>query len=314
MQLAIPMQFSKTTKNKTVSATRDGLVPTTNVYATTEYLNSHGIETKRIEATLSNTSFTGEEAGRMLLSVSMRASHTTKYKTVFASIDADAPVDTLYVLSEWLRSHDFGDVLYLGISDAASGDGYEAGQDAADAFGRFLDETITRGSRSRLTTERIWRAWASCFGVSPDTEEISGVLRREVAQLFSRALRGSKSLPWACGRPRPVLLGGPRNRRRDRQDMGRAGRHESRAIKDRVQVRVAHAGAHRAHQCHYQTRPGYRQYPVHRRSSSDRHLLAAINVKPQVRLFASGIHIRRSHRRPGQRRVHERLHARCPHG
>ena len=186
MKLAIPMQFSKTTKRKTVYATGDGLAPTTNVYVATEYLHSRGIETKEIAAIISSVPFSDDETDRMLLSVSMRVSRTTKYKTVFASVDPDAPVDSLYMVSEWLRSHDFGDVLYLGISDAVSGGGYEDGQDGdgADAFERFLDRAITRRARSRLTTERIWSAWASYCGVSPDREEIEGVVRREVAQLF----------------------------------------------------------------------------------------------------------------------------------
>ena len=95
-------------------------------------------------------------------------------------------MDSLYVVSEWLRSHDFGDVLYLGIADAASGEGSDDDQDGddADTFDRFLDGAIIRQARSRLTTERIWRAWASRCGVSPDREEIEGILRREVAQLF----------------------------------------------------------------------------------------------------------------------------------
>lgn len=186
MQLAIPMQFSKMTKRKTVYATGDGLAPTTNVYLTTEYLDSRGIDTKGIAAILSNVAFSDEEAARMLITIPMRVSRTTKYKTVFAPVDADAPVDSLYVVSEWLRSHDFGDVLYLGISHAASGEGSDDDQegDDADAFDSFLDGAIIKRSRSRLTTERIWRAWASYCGVGPDREEIGGIVRREVAQLF----------------------------------------------------------------------------------------------------------------------------------
>ena len=186
MRLAIPMRFSKTTKRKTVYATSDGLAPTTNIYVTTGYLDSRCIETKKIDAIVSDVPFSGDETGRMLASVPMRVSRTTKYKTVFASVDADAPVDSLYVISDWLRSHDFGNVLYLGISYAASGDGSEDGQDGgdADAFESFLDEAIIRRARSRLTTERVWRAWASYCGVSPDIEEIGGIVRRDVAQLF----------------------------------------------------------------------------------------------------------------------------------
>ena len=184
MRLAIPMQFSKTTKRKTVYATDDGLVPTSNIYMLTEFLQAAGEGAKQIVTTLSSVPFTDDEARRMLVTITMRVSRTTKYKTVFVSVDADAPVDSLYVVSEWLRSHDFGDVLYLGISDAASGEGSDDDQDDDDVFNRFLDGAIIRRVRSRLTTERIWRAWASYRGVSPDREEIGGIVRREVAQLF----------------------------------------------------------------------------------------------------------------------------------
>ena len=196
MQLAIPMQFSKATKRKTVYATGDGLAPITTVYVTTEYLDSRSIEAERIEAIVSDVPFSGGETGRMLMSVPMRVSRTTKYKTVFASVDAAAPVDSLYVITEWLNSNGFSDELHLGITDAASCGRAEDGQEGAAesdkpestssemAFDAFLDEAIVRRSRSRLTTEHIWSAWASWCGVSSDREEIDGIVRREVAQLF----------------------------------------------------------------------------------------------------------------------------------
>ena len=193
MKLAIPMQFSKTTKRKTVYATSDGLAPVANVYIATDYLYSRDIETEQVVVTISDTPF---DAGRMPVSVPMRVSHTTKYKTVFTAVDADAPVESLYVITEFLESHDFGDVLYLGIADTASGGGGEDGQNgAADCakpeipspemtFDSFLDEAIVRRSHSRITTRRIWDVWASRYGVSPDREEIEGILRRDVAKLF----------------------------------------------------------------------------------------------------------------------------------
>ena len=81
MQLVIPMQFLKTTKNKTVFATKDGLAPTSNVYVVTEYLASRGIETKQCFVIISDVPFSDEEAGRMLMSIPMRISRTTKNKT-----------------------------------------------------------------------------------------------------------------------------------------------------------------------------------------------------------------------------------------
>ena len=70
MQLVIPMQFLKTTKNKTVFATKDGLAPTSNVYVVTEYLASRGIETKQCFVIISDVPFSDEECGRMLLVIS----------------------------------------------------------------------------------------------------------------------------------------------------------------------------------------------------------------------------------------------------
>ena len=132
MKLEIPMMFSKTTKRKTVYLTDDGLAPTSNVYVLTEYLASLGIETKRIIVTISDTPFSDDEAGRMLATITMRTARETKYKTVFASVDADALVDSLYMVSEWLRSHGFGAVLHLGISGAVSDEETKGEQDGAD--------------------------------------------------------------------------------------------------------------------------------------------------------------------------------------
>ena len=61
MQVTIPMQLSKTTKTKTVFATKDGLAPTSNVYVVTEYLTSRGIETKQCFVIISDVPFSDEE-------------------------------------------------------------------------------------------------------------------------------------------------------------------------------------------------------------------------------------------------------------
>ena len=189
MKLEIPMTFSKTTKRKTVYAAGDGLVPTTNVYMTTEYLDSRDIETKRIKAILSTDPFSDDEAERMLAVVPMRISRTTPYKTVFVPIDAgepveaDAPVDNLYVVTEWLRSHDFGDELYLGICDASSVCDAVASADQVehlspdDVFYEFLGETVVRKEGSRITTGMMRIPWAALNGADPD-DDVIGVSTR----------------------------------------------------------------------------------------------------------------------------------------
>ena len=194
MRLAIPMAFSKRTKRKAVFATDDGLAPISTVYVATEDLRSRGIDTRRIIVTVSDVPFTEDEAGQMLLSMPLRALRTTKYKTVF--VNADAPVDSLYVVSEWLHTHGFGDILYLGISDAASvntaedeRDGTDAANESEelspdDAFEALLEEAVVRRKGNRLTTAQIRAVWADRRGADPDDDVIGGIHKQSVARRF----------------------------------------------------------------------------------------------------------------------------------
>ena len=193
MQLVIPMQFLKTTKNKTIFATNDGGTPTSNVYVSTEELCSRGIETKQIAAIISNMPFSDEEAGRMLMSIPMRISRTTKNKTLFTSIDTDAPVDSLYMISDWLHSHEFGEALYLGLLDVASSCETEDGANDSDkpetlapdaAFDAFLEEVVVRRAGSRITTNHIKTAWAARYGDDPKGNTIGGIHKNNVARRF----------------------------------------------------------------------------------------------------------------------------------
>ena len=193
MQVTIPMQLSKTTKTKTVFATKDGLAPTSNVYVVTEYLTSRGIETKQCFVIISDVPFSDEECGRMLLVIRMRISRTTKYKTVFASADTDAPVESLYMVSDWLSSHGFGDALYLGVLDVASNCDTEDGANDSDnpedislddTFDTFLEEVVVRRPGSRITTNHIRTAWAARHGADPTADTIAGIHKTSVARLF----------------------------------------------------------------------------------------------------------------------------------
>ena len=193
MQLVIPMQFLKTTKNKTVFATKDGLAPTSNVYVVTEYLTSRGIETKQCFVIISDVPFSDEECGRMLMAISMRISRTTKNKTLFASADTDAPVESLYMVSDWLHSHEFGDALYLGVLDVASNCDTEDGANDSDkpenislddTFDTFLEEVVVRRPGSRITTNHIRTAWAARYGADPKGNTIDGIHKNSVARRF----------------------------------------------------------------------------------------------------------------------------------
>ena len=193
MQLVIPMQFLKTTKNKTVFATNDGGTPTSNVYVSTEELCSRGIETKQIAAIISDMPFSDEDAGRMLMAISMRISRTTKNKTLFASVDTDAPVKSLYMISDWLHSHEFGEALYLGVLDVASNCDTEDGANDSDnpedislddTFDTFLEEVVVRRPGSRITTNHIKTAWAARYGADPKGNTIGGIHKNSVARRF----------------------------------------------------------------------------------------------------------------------------------
>ena len=196
MKLQIPMAFSKATKRKTVYATNDGLAPTSNVYVNTAELRSRAIDTKRIVVSVSDVSFTEDEAAQMLLSMQLQVLRTTKRKTVFAN--GQAPVDSLYMTSAWLRSHGFGNVLYLGISDAASVDASEDERDDQDdsggseelspddAFEAFLDEAIFERTGSRLTTAQIRAQWAVRCGADPDDDIIGGIHKLSIARRYRR--------------------------------------------------------------------------------------------------------------------------------
>ena len=146
--------------------------------------------------TIADTPFSDDEIAKMLAMIPMRTSRETKYKTVFASVDADAPVDSLYMISEWLRSHDFGDLLYFGITNAGSGDQPEGDQDDVDvadelenlspdaAFDAFLEEAIVKQKGSQLTTAQIRTHWAAIHGSDPEDDVIGGIHKNSVARRF----------------------------------------------------------------------------------------------------------------------------------
>ena len=198
MKLEIPMTFSKTTPNKTVFATNDRSVPTSNVYMLTEFLRVMGVDTKRIVATLSDAPFTDEEVRGMLAMIAMRPDRHTPRKTVFAPVDADAPVESLYVVSEWLRLHNFGDALYLGISDAVASEETNVDQNSAgkagrdqnisvdDAFDAFLGETVVRIEGGVLTTTDIRKPWAARNGADFEDKIIAGIHKNTIARRFRK--------------------------------------------------------------------------------------------------------------------------------
>lgn len=193
MKVAISMVFAKATKRTTVFATDDGLAPVESIYVNTASMRSHGISGEGIILIISNAPLLPDADADVEMQVKLRLSRTTKRKTLFEAVDVNAPVSRLYIDSEWLRSHDFGDVLYLAISDAASGDGSEADApggssaeavDASDAFNAFLDSVVVRREGSWLATEHIRTAWAALQGANPEDDVIAGIHKNSIAGRF----------------------------------------------------------------------------------------------------------------------------------
>ena len=186
MKVAIPMVFPKSTKRTTVFATGDGPAPVENVYVSTSSLRSHGISREAIVLAIADVPLSLDVDGGTVMVVKLRVSRTTRRKTLFEAVDADAPIDRLYIVTEWLRSQCFGEELYLGISSADSGDGIETDEpdgpseatiDASDAFEAFLASAIIRREGSWITTEQIRVAWADHLGASSEDDIIAGRFR-----------------------------------------------------------------------------------------------------------------------------------------
>ena len=124
----------------------------------------------------------------MKKTISMRFSKSTRRMTVFTAVDADAPIRTVYVDTETLRSHGGSEEeITLTISDEAviedAPDDNE--KDASvDAFDAFLAASVVESADGRMTTERLWTAWAAHCGVDPTADIIADVRKRDVARTF----------------------------------------------------------------------------------------------------------------------------------
>ena len=181
----ILIQFSKSTKRTTVFGTEDDLVPADDVYVNTAELLSRGIAGERLILSISDKPFTAEEAETIAMIVLMRISRTTKYKTLFQAVSADAPVDRIYLTSEWLQAHGFGDTLYIGISASPGADkDNDVATDPVRAFDEFLAATVIRRKGGLVNTDRIWTAWASIHGESPECDVIADISKDSVAHRF----------------------------------------------------------------------------------------------------------------------------------
>ena len=174
--MKIRMQFSKTTKNTTVFVTDDALAPTDNIYVSTDELRARGLGKEDILLTVSDKPFTGE-SDEISMTIAMRISRTTKTKTLFEAVNANAPVDRIYMTSEWLESKGFEDTLHFRIAAAPD-------EDPDAAFDAFLGTTIIRRRGGELTTDRIWVRWASLNDGSLDAEVIADIHKNSVARRF----------------------------------------------------------------------------------------------------------------------------------
>ena len=99
-------------------------------------------------------------------------------------------MQTVYVNTDALQANDYrGEEIFLAISQVALvGAVLESpyGTEYTKTFEEFLDESVKRIPGSRITTERIWKGWASIHGTNPDCAVIAGVRRTEVPSRFRR--------------------------------------------------------------------------------------------------------------------------------
>ena len=118
----------------------------------------------------------------------MRFSKKTKNTVVFAANEVGAPIQTVYVNTGWLRSQgDSTKEITLTISDEAVNKDApdENEKDASvDAFDAFLAVSVVDSADGRLTTERIWEAWAAHSGGDPATDIIGVVRKSDVPRRF----------------------------------------------------------------------------------------------------------------------------------
>ena len=129
----------------------------------------------------------------MKVTIPMQFSKRTKRMTVFAAIDADAPIQTVYVNADWLRSQGGSEeAIMLTMSDEGTPEENEKG-DPADAFDMFLDATVVRSGDCRMTTGHH----LDCLGCSLRCRPCCGHHRRRATTRCIARLRECFSAPVA---------------------------------------------------------------------------------------------------------------------
>ena len=189
MQLQMRLKFIKRTKYTTVFAASGSESPVKSAYVNTEALRSRGFREDEIYLVISDASFEGKDS-KELISMRMKPYKTTKRTTVFEACRQNSAMRTVYVNTEALQANNYGgEELFLAISQVALiGAELEnpRGTEYTKTFEEFLDESVKRRPGSRITTERMWKGWASLHGTNSDDAVIAGVRRTEVPSRFRR--------------------------------------------------------------------------------------------------------------------------------
>ena len=189
MWLQVHMKFMKKTKRTTVFGASGSESPVKFVYVNTEALRSRGFREDEVHIVISDAPIVGKDLSELIV-VKMGPYKTTKRTTVFESGCQDSAMQTVYVNTEALQANNYGgEEIFLAISQVALiGAALEnpRGTEYPKTFEEFLDESVKRIPGSRITTERIWKGWASLHGTNPDGAVIAGVRRTEVPSRFRR--------------------------------------------------------------------------------------------------------------------------------
>ena len=189
MWLQVHLKYIKKTKRTTVFGAAGSESPVKSAYVNTEALRSRGFREDEIHIVISDSPLGGKDS-RELISMQMRPYKTTKRTTVFEACRQDSAMQVVYVNTEALQANDYGgEEIFLAISQVALGGAVlenPRGAEYPKTFEEFLDKSVKSRPGSRITTERMWKGWASLHGTNPDSEVIAGVRRTEVPSRFRR--------------------------------------------------------------------------------------------------------------------------------
>ena len=199
MRLDVLMRRVEGTKNTDKFEPDGEPSPMDNFYVNSKAIASLPFDTAALRLTLSSEPFGDGEVERAFPPVPfyrasdrvVRYQHRDKGRTVTST--TDLPVTLAYVYRSALEGKfvEQRKPIYFGISPVIEDekqvvdiavDDETSHADAIAAFDAFLRESVRRRRGGRLTSRRVWAAWAARWGAEPDERVIAGVRYTDVAR------------------------------------------------------------------------------------------------------------------------------------